>query len=99
MRVPSVSGPIIKNKTFLLANYEGTRIDRGSSSFYIVPSPDELAGHFSTTIIDPVTGQPFPNNTIPSSRFSRLAQVALKNNWFPAPNVNVPQGNYQAIRT
>ena len=46
-------------------NYEGTRIDRGSSTFYIVPTPDELAGRFSTTIIDPLTGQPFPNNTIP----------------------------------
>ncbi len=95
----TISGPIIKNKTFLLFNYEGTRIDRGSSSFYIVPSPDELAGRFSTTIIDPLTGQPFSNNTIPSSRFSHLAQLALKNNWYPAPNVNTPQGNYQSIRT
>jgi hypothetical protein len=95
----TISGPIIKNKTFLLFNYEGARIERGSSAFYIVPTPDQLAGRFSTTIIDPVTGQPFPNNTIPSSRFSNLAQVALRNNWYPAPNVNAPQGNYQAVRT
>ncbi|PYQ25919.1 MAG: hypothetical protein DMF81_00985, partial [Acidobacteria bacterium] len=88
-----------KNKTFLLVNYEGTRIDRGFSQFFIVPSPDELAGRFSRTIIDPLTGQAFPNNTIPSSRFSRLAQLTLKNNWYPAPNINAPQGNYQAIRT
>jgi len=95
----TISGPIIKNKTFLLFNYEGARIERGTSAFYIVPSPDELAGRFSTTIIDPLTGQPFPNNTIPQSRFSHLAQVALRNNWYPAPNVNAPQGNYQSIRT
>ena len=84
----TISGPIIKNKTFLLVNYEGTRIDSGYSAFYIVPTPDELAGHFTTTIIDPVTGQPFPNNTIPSSRFSRLAQLTLRNGWYPAPNVD-----------
>jgi hypothetical protein len=95
----TISGPIIKNKTFLLVNYEGLRRDNGFSSFYIVPTPDQLAGRFTTTIIDPVTGQPFPNNTIPSSRFSRLAQLTLKNGWYPAPNVNLPQGNYQQVRT
>ncbi len=35
----TISGPIIKNKTFLLFNYEGARIERGSSSFFIVPDP------------------------------------------------------------
>ena len=45
------------------------------------------------------TGAPFPNNTIPQSRFSRLAQLAIRNNWFPAPNTTAAQGNYQAVRT
>jgi hypothetical protein len=95
----TISGPIIKNKTFVLFNYEGTRVDSGYSSFAIVPSPDELAGHFTTTITDPLTGQPFPNNTIPPERFSRLAQLALRNGWYPAPNISAPQGNYQTVRT
>jgi len=95
----TISGPIIKNKTFLLVNYEGARIERGFSQFYIVPTPDQLAGHFTTTIIDPVTKQPFPNNTIPAERFSRLAQLTIRNGWYPAPNINAPQGNYQQIRT
>ena len=62
-------------------------------------NPNELAGHFSTTIIDPTTGQPFPNNTIPTSRNSRLANVALANKWFPAPNADSPLGNYSVVRT
>jgi hypothetical protein len=95
----TVSGPIIKDKTFFLVNYEGARITRGSSSFNLVPTADELAGHFSQTIIDPFTGQPFPNNTIPSSRFSRVAQLAIAQAWFPAPNSTAPQGNYQAVQT
>ncbi|MEN3337744.1 MAG: hypothetical protein V7647_1420 [Acidobacteriota bacterium] len=94
-----IGGPIWHNKTFFLFNYEGTRIKRGFTQFATVPSPDNLAGHFSSPIIDPLTGQPFPNNTVPSSRFSRLAQLALRNNWFPAPNTNTPQGNYQLVRT
>jgi hypothetical protein len=100
-----VGGPVMlpgysgRNRTFFLANYEGTRIDRGATDFYTVPTPDELAGRFTTTIVDPATGQPFPNNTIPQARFSRLAQLALRNGWFPAPNSTAPQGNYEAVRT
>ena len=95
----TISGPIVKNKTFLLFNYEGARIERGASTFFIVPTPDQLAGRFTSTIIDPLTGQPFPNNTIPQSRFSRLAQVTIKDGWYPAPNTNAPQGNFQLVRT
>jgi len=93
-----VGGPIFKNKTFFLFNYEGVRIERGFSSFNPVPTPDELAGHFTTTIIDPTTGQPFPNNTIPQSRFSRLARLAVAK-FTPTPNTTATQGNYQIIRT
>jgi hypothetical protein len=95
----TISGPLAKNKTFVLFNYEGTRVDRGFSRFGTVPTRDQLEGRFSRTIIDPRTGQPFPNNTIPQSRFSRLAQLAIRNGWFPAPNVSAAQGNYQEIRT
>ena len=100
-----VGGPVLlpfyngRNKTFFLVNYEGTRIERGFSSFYTVPTPDQLAGRFTSTIIDPGTGQPFPNNTVPQARFSRLAQLALRNGWYPTPNSSAPQGNYQLVRT
>jgi hypothetical protein len=36
--------------------------------------------------IDPATGLPFPNNTVPSSRFSRLAKETLSLNQYPAAN-------------
>ena len=93
------SGPIIKNKTFFLVNYEGARITRGTTGFYLVPTADQLAGRFSQPIIDPVTRQPFPNNTIPQERYSRLARLAIEQGWFPAPNIAAPQGNYQTVTT
>jgi hypothetical protein len=83
-----------RNRTFFLVNYEGMRREVGVQDFLRVPLPDELAGRFSTTIIDPVTRQPFPNNTIPTSRFTRLANLALSRNYWPAPNANLAQGNY-----
>jgi outer membrane receptor protein involved in Fe transport len=36
--------------------------------------------------IDPTTGAPFPGNIIPTSSFSRLANVAIGAGLFPAPN-------------
>ena len=66
----------------------------GSSSFSTVPSPEELSGHFNTTIIDPATGQPFPNNTIPQERWSRLARLTVP--WWPAPNIERRAGELPA---
>jgi hypothetical protein len=51
--------------------------------------------------IDPNTGAPFPGNIIPSSRFSRLANVALGAKLFPAPNSPTCPGcfNYRLTTT
>jgi Carboxypeptidase regulatory-like domain len=51
--------------------------------------------------IDPNTGAPFPGNTIPSTRFSKLAQVELAAGLFPAPNcVGCTSGfNYRLVTT
>jgi hypothetical protein len=83
-----------KNKTFWMANYEGTRIRQGIDSFYNVPTQSQLAGQFSTPITDPTTGAPFPNNVVPQDRYSRLAKLGIQR-FFPAPNIDLPQGNYR----
>ena len=87
-----------RNKTFWLVNYEGARIRRGIDRFGNVPTPDMLAGRFGTTIRDPVTGQPFPNNVIPENRISRLGNQARRL-YFPTPNINLPQGNYRDTKS
>jgi carboxypeptidase family protein len=82
-----------RNKTFWLVNYENFTRRRGNQGFGFTPTADQLAGRFTSEILDPVTGLPFPNNTVPQSRFSRLgAQASSK--YFPAPNFSGSQGNY-----
>jgi len=52
--------------------------------------------------MDPLTGAPFNNNQIPSSRFSLMAQQALALNMFPAPNCvgcGGPGFNYRLAAT
>ena len=50
------------------------------------PCQIAIAAGNSCLPVDPLTGLPFAGNTIPASRFSRLAKVALGASLFPAPN-------------
>jgi hypothetical protein len=90
-------GPVIipklyngRNKSFWLVNFEGYKRIQGFSDVLTVPTPDQLAGRFTSTIINPLTGKPFPNNTIPLSRVAKLAVAKF----FPAPNFTGQNGNY-----
>jgi outer membrane receptor protein involved in Fe transport len=78
-----------KNKTFFFLSYEGTRIRTiGSTASEYVPTSANLNGDFSayltasnpanplgkaTQILDPLTGNPFPGNLIPVSRYDAAA--------------------------
>lgn len=84
----SVGGPILRNRLFYFANYEGYRqIQHAFSSAY-VPTEAIFNGDFSalaTTIYDPntynaATGkrQPFPGNIIPSNRINPISEPLLK---------------------
>ena len=85
----SIGGPIKKNKTFFFFNYEGSRRRNGQTfSSDDIPHPSEVLGDFSnradTTILDPTSGDPFANSTIPQARMDPLGrQIA---GFYPAPN-------------
>jgi hypothetical protein len=77
----TLGGPIIHNRTFIFGSYQGTRI-RQSLLFAtaIPPTAAERAGDFSQSSskpIDPLTGQPFPNAQVPTSRFDGVAAKLL----------------------
>ena len=87
----SVGGPIYipkvfngKDRAWFFTSYSGERIRRFNSLTGVVPTADEKAGRFARTITDPLNGQPFPNNTIPSARFNPVAQKLVT--FYPDPN-------------
>jgi hypothetical protein len=82
-----------KNKTFFFVNYEGLRANTSTTRFGIVPTPAQLSGVFTNTIINPNTGTPYPNNTIPESDFSTFGKSAISH--FPAPNGDFDGNNYR----
>ncbi len=84
----TLGGPIWRDRLFFFADYQGTRLRQGTSFNYVVPSVAERQGNFSELlpkrIVDPLNGQPFPNNVIPASRFS--PQGAFFSTLLPQPN-------------
>jgi Carboxypeptidase regulatory-like domain/TonB dependent receptor len=82
----SVGGPIIKNRLFFFFDYAGFRVRQTSPALGTVPTQSMLAGDFTglAPVIDPTTGQPFPNNVIPTDRISQFA--TKYNNFIPPPN-------------
>jgi hypothetical protein len=91
----TLGGPIVKDRTFFFADYQGTRDSTGITQVTNVPTLAERTGNFSQSAlpaIDPYTGAPFPNNTIPSPYLDStgLAIAAL----YPAPNRDVLNQNY-----
>jgi len=78
-------GPIQHNKTFFFVGWQGTDLQNvGTTKTATVPTAEQRAGNFgSTTVRDPLTGQPFPNNQIPVSRFDPASVNVLK--YMPIP--------------
>jgi hypothetical protein len=107
----SLSGPLSipklyngHNKTFFFVDYEGNRKRTSQAEQYLMPTADERAGNVSdlaipdNTLIDPLSGQPFPNNRIPTSRLSASALTLLKA-YYPLPNVVGNGYNYQNLQS
>jgi hypothetical protein len=93
-------GPIVRDKLFFFANYEGLRERKALTQTATVPSDPFRAGNFSaesTVIYDPDTrtygannqvlsAQPFPNNTIPANRIHPISSNYLQK-YVPRPNL------------
>jgi hypothetical protein len=103
----TLGGPIVKDRTFVFADYQGTRTSTAcsagasatcTSGIYSVPTAAQRRGDFSEegnlVIFDPLTHEPFPGNVIPADRISPLGQNFV--NLYPAPNQPGLKNNYLA---
>jgi hypothetical protein len=93
-----------KDKTFFFFDYEGNRKVTSQPEQYLVPTVAQRNGDLNglsipnNTLINPTTGQPFPNNTIPTSMLSQ-SSLTLLNTFYPLPNVtSTGSFNYEALQ-
>lgn len=89
-------GPIVKNKLFFFASYQQLLAHQGQTNILTVPTTLQRQGILTEgsqpAIYDPLSGLPFPNNTIPTNRIDPVAQQVA--NLFPLPNLPGLANNY-----
>jgi hypothetical protein len=107
----SFGGPILKNRAFYFADYQGLLLEHGISYILTVPTDlmkqgTFLKSQFPTAIYDPQTQQPFPTVTtaqgdawqIPTTRFDVVSAKAASGTtiWPTATSQSSTSNNFQA---
>jgi hypothetical protein len=100
----NLGGPVVRNRAFFFGDFEATRIEQGVLRTGRVMTENERRGVFTTAVRDPLTGQSFANNTIPSERIDPVAariaallpqpNAAGGNNFIRQPNVEDESERY-----
>jgi outer membrane receptor protein involved in Fe transport len=93
----NLGGPLVRNKAFFFGDVEATRLTQGVIRTTTVPTVSERAGILSGTVRDPLTGQPFPNNTIPAERIDPIARQLM--DLFPLPNASGANNFFRTANT
>jgi hypothetical protein len=92
----SVGGPLSRDRFFLFADYEGTRLREGVTRVTTVPTLAERQGDFSASVFpaprDPFTGGAFPGNQIPLFYQDPTGRAIAA--LYPEPNRPSAAGNF-----
>jgi Carboxypeptidase regulatory-like domain/TonB-dependent Receptor Plug Domain len=70
-------GPVIKNRTFFFADYEGFRQISKVMTFASIPTLEQRQGILGRPIQNPFTGEVYANGVIPSSAIIPFARQVL----------------------
>ena len=102
----TLGGPIFipkiyqgRNKTFFFIGFQKFSVKVPEIIPQTIPTSQMISGNLQQLgmdIIDPQTGQPFPNATIPPSRISPVAQATL-NQFYPKIGGDFIFNNYSSI--
>jgi hypothetical protein len=80
----TIGGPVVRNRAFFFANYEGFREIQKFPTFTSIPSLPDRQGVFTVPVRNPLTGEVFPANTpIPVAKMTPFAGKVL--NELPTP--------------
>ncbi|MGE5838278.1 MAG: carboxypeptidase regulatory-like domain-containing protein [Acidobacteriota bacterium] len=93
----SIGGPLGRHDSFFFFNIEGLRARESETRLSHVPTLAERNGDFGrsgVTIVDPVSGQPFADNRVPSEQIGPVARAVMT--LYPEPTRDDPAANLSA---
>jgi hypothetical protein len=99
LKIPGIYANTNRRTTFQL-NYSGNQSGNLFDQYATVPTEAMRAGDFSssaTQLIDPATGEPFPENRIPADRIDPSSAALLQ--FIPAPNLPGSTRNFHVSTT
>ncbi len=89
-----IGGPIVKNRAFFFADYEGLRQTRGVAAFSSIPTVAQRSGILTVPVRNPVTGETYAAGTpIPMTALARKVLSEL-----PAPTSAGTANNYAILQ-
>ncbi|MGH9159858.1 MAG: carboxypeptidase regulatory-like domain-containing protein [Vicinamibacteraceae bacterium] len=99
----TLGGPLVRNRLFFFGDYQGGRQEVPPADDFATVAPGEWReGDLSSLLAsgvqirDRLTGEPFPNNRIPVSRFGNFARNLFANETlYPRPNVSRPLSDFR----
>ncbi len=92
----TIGGPVIKNKLFFFADYEGFRQLQRYLNFDSIPNLGDRQGMLPVAVVNPLTGTVYPANTpIPVSQLNPFAATVLSG--LPTPNGPGRSNDYEAL--
>jgi hypothetical protein len=90
----TLGGPIVRNRAFFFADFEGFRQTRKQVAFQTIPNQLQRQGILSVAVRNPLTGDTYPAGTpIPMTAFARKVLSEL-----PDPTSAAASNNYSILQ-
>jgi len=88
-------GPVIRNRTFFFADYEGFRQVSKVMTFATIPTMAQRQGILGKPVTNPLTGEVFADGVIPSSAITSFAKKVLAG--LPEPTLPGTSNNFDSL--
>jgi hypothetical protein len=88
-------GPIMRNRTFFFADYEGFRQISRVTTFASIPTLEQRQGILGRPIVNPITGEMYADGVIPASAITPFARQVLAG--LPAPTRPGTANNFDSL--
>ena len=92
----AAGGPIVKNKTFFYAGYEGWRYSKAPLSLAVVPTQRELSGDFSQSIYKQVIYNPYTTTCTGSGSSAKCTVQPFAGQVIPSQYISPTMQKYFA---